>query len=62
MKSKHYIVARYWNDDSNLLCTYAFGTQVQYGNEAQAQNFLEYVKSESSHEDWRIIWIQTDRD
>ena len=58
----NYFVGRYNSDDSNTLNVYAFGTQLQYGDEKQADNFLQYVKEQAPDKDWQIFWVVTDRD
>lgn len=58
----NYFVGRYNRDDSNTLDVYAFGTQLQYGDEKLADNFLQYVKEQAPDKDWQIFWVVTDRD
>lgn len=64
MKNKQFVIARYWNDDTNQLCIYAYGTQVQYGDEDHAEHFLNYVKEQKPEfaDQYQIFWLNTDRD
>lgn len=58
----NYIVAAYWNDKDNHLGAYTYGSAVQYGDEENAEHFLDYVKRQSPDREWQIFWINTDRD
>jgi len=52
-----YVVARHWDDGSK--CIYTYHSQIQKGTMADAEYFLNYVKSRSpEHEqDYKIYRI-----
>jgi hypothetical protein len=43
----NYVVAKPWNENSNSLCCYTYGTTVQYGDDDNAEFFKEYVEKET---------------
>lgn len=66
LENKNYVIACYSYDDDhqykNRVNCYIYGSQIQYGDEGDAERFLEYVKKQRSDEDWQIFWLNTDRD
>jgi hypothetical protein len=48
MKKKkfNYAVGSYWEGDDGSIGCYAYGSEVHYGTMEEAQNFLEYVRSQ----------------
>lgn len=42
----NYAVGSYWNGESGAVGCYAYGSEVHHGTMKDAQDFLEYVKSQ----------------
>lgn len=54
----NFVVARPWEtDDPDNLCIYAFGGEVQRGTLEDARRFLDYVRSRSGTEQYRIYTV-----
>jgi hypothetical protein len=50
MKKKfNYAVGFYWEGESGSVGCYAYGNEVHYGTMEEAQNFLEYVRSQQKN-------------
>jgi len=61
MKNKedfNYVIARQW--ESGALNCYAYHTQVKFGNQEDAEYFLNYVKEQEPNYEWRIIKLKWD--
>lgn len=54
----NFVVAHPWEkDDPDNLCIYAFGSEVQHGTLEDAQEFLDYVRSKSGTEQYKIYRV-----
>jgi hypothetical protein len=51
----NYCIGKYWKDGEGRLCVYCYGSQVHYGNMADAVGLLEYVKKVEKSENYRIF-------
>lgn len=43
--------------EGGRIVTYAYGSEVQYGNQKQADRMLEYVKSQHADQPWQIFKV-----
>lgn len=43
--------------EGGRISTYTYGSEVQYGNQKQADKMLEYVKHQFSKEPWQIFKV-----
>ena len=55
----NFVVAHPWDeDDPDNLCIYAFGGEVRRGTLEDAQGFLDYVRSSSGTEQYKIYRVK----
>lgn len=52
----NYVVARFC-PGTKMLSVYSHGTELQYGTQKDAEEFLAYVKRQTKHRSYRIIKI-----
>ena len=46
----NYCIARYWNGVDGALCVYAYGSEVHYGTQEEADALLEYVNKQNEND------------
>lgn len=54
----NYIIGCYWDDEKSSICTYTYHGEVQYGSKDDAEEFLEYVKSQRPGKNWQIFTLR----
>ena len=64
LKGRHYFIARYWNNVDNQVTYYEDWSsfiRFRYGNEQKAEKELKTIKKQTQRDDWKIFWVDTDR-
>jgi hypothetical protein len=62
MKKYNYVIARYWSDDSDSLCVYAYGSEVHYGTKQDAESFARVItKRANNGETYKPFYIDAER-
>jgi hypothetical protein len=57
MKQQYnFVIAKYWNTESNRLCVYCWGTQIQYGTKKEAERMAKWI-SEKTGEEFKPFYI-----
>jgi hypothetical protein len=53
----NYCIGHYWKGDAGSIAVYAYGTEVHYGTMEDAENFLKYVQSNDSDNQYKIFKV-----
>ena len=57
-KEFNYCIAYYWHRSENdALAVYPYGSEIHFGTQKDANEFLKYVKRKESDHDWKIFKI-----
>jgi hypothetical protein len=53
----NYCIGRYWNGKDGPISVYAYGTQVHWGDNGDAEELLRYAREATGQDDWQVFTV-----